>query len=771
MNKIGMVLSVIALVVDIAIAIYCMFAIAGAMDWSAIGFAIGALYATMMAVYAIVLFAIGLIPKVGWLIALVISLSDALTAWIFGKGWSQMLMEFIIDLVTDFNTRTEADIKMEGSTTIIDDKDGNGVDVGDRIEFKSYVLTRINRTSDGYWGDVLDSYIHPGNSISIPANTNTVTGTYSESTAVRNDPNRRYQETDYEVGAWFEPGIPMINFPMTLTFNTDMRTYYEECFWAVVWWCDRKETTCTTASDPSTLYFDVMPGSIDAFAKWRGITSNDYDGDSINNTDEEKTDIWKWDTDGDGLGDAYEYEIGTMPWRYDSDRDGLDDKTEHLWGTDPTVKDTDGDGLSDYIEHNGWVVNFDYFGETFNWHINSNPLFNNTDGDAVVDYMEYKTLQNPMSKDTNGDGIEDETKDYYETFFFHQKNVAESFRPRAVAVDDKDNVYVAVKRSSSSPYEDCFVKYDDQGNMINHFYDLSGPNDLYRIEDMKVDRNGYLYIADLNRGVVRFDTSHKHDTSFAIPYGTFFQPTGLDVDNDGNVYITEQQTDKVWIVDNTGTVIDSWGGPSSTEDGKFLDPNSIAVHPDGYVYVCDETNRIQKLYPNGTHIATYTGTVFGTFNNIEDVDVDANGDVFVSDYNAHNIQKMNENGSWIRTLGSRGSANGKFINPYEMTVTEDNDIYIVDRGNYRIQKMWQQVEFIPASPPDTFIDTDGDSLNDVDEANEWTVTVINASGTISFNVSSSIMSPDTDNDGLNDLKEFQLKSDPTSPDTDGDGVP
>ncbi|MCK5251390.1 MAG: NHL repeat-containing protein, partial [Thermoplasmata archaeon] len=386
------------------------------------------------------------------------------------------------------------------------------------------------------------------------------------------------------------------------------------------------------------------------FAKWRGITSNDFDGDGIMNVDEEKTDEWKWDTDGDGLGDSYELEIGTMPWRYDSDRDGLDDKTEHLWGTDPMVRDSDGDGLNDYIEHNGWVVNFDYFNVTFNWHINSNPLFNNTDGDAVVDYMEYKTLQNPMSRDTNGDGIEDEIKDYFETYFFHDRNVAESYMPRAVAADDQGNVYVAVKKSlDSTPpntpslYEDCFVKYDEMGNMLDYYYQLNGP-DLYRIEDMKVDLNGYLYIADYERGVVRFNDKHVHDTSFAIPAGQILHPTGVDIDADGNVYISDEASHKIWIVDNTGTVVDSWGGYGNDVDGKFDRPQGVAVHPDGYVYVVDEDNDIEKLHLNGTHIATFSGTAFNSFNNIEDVDVDANGDVFVSDYNAHNIQKMNENG-------------------------------------------------------------------------------------------------------------------------------
>ncbi|MCK5252928.1 MAG: hypothetical protein KAQ96_08255, partial [Thermoplasmata archaeon] len=136
-NKIGKALKWIGLVVDIGIAIYCMFAIAESMGWSQTGIFIGVLYGVMMIAYAVIMIAIGFIPYVGWLISGLITLSDMIVGWIFGKGWTQMLMELIIDLVTDFNVLTEADIKINDSETIIDDIDDNGLDVGDHIEYKS----------------------------------------------------------------------------------------------------------------------------------------------------------------------------------------------------------------------------------------------------------------------------------------------------------------------------------------------------------------------------------------------------------------------------------------------------------------------------------------------------------------------------------------------------------------------------------------------------------------------------------------------------------
>ncbi|HMO50001.1 MAG TPA: outer membrane beta-barrel protein [Kiritimatiellia bacterium] len=57
------------------------------------------------------------------------------------------------------------------------------------------------------------------------------------------------------------------------------------------------------------------------------------------------------DSDGDGLTDAYEMQIGTNPFDPDTDKDGLSDGEEVLvYKTDPLNPDTDWDGLTDGAE-------------------------------------------------------------------------------------------------------------------------------------------------------------------------------------------------------------------------------------------------------------------------------------------------------------------------------------------------------------------------------------------------------------------------------------
>jgi len=53
------------------------------------------------------------------------------------------------------------------------------------------------------------------------------------------------------------------------------------------------------------------------------------------------------DTDGDGLTDAEEYQLGTDPGLVDTDGDGYSDLDEAKRGTDANVPDTDDDGIPD----------------------------------------------------------------------------------------------------------------------------------------------------------------------------------------------------------------------------------------------------------------------------------------------------------------------------------------------------------------------------------------------------------------------------------------
>lgn len=120
----------------------------------------------------------------------------------------------------------------------------------------------------------------------------------------------------------------------------------------------------------------------------------DTDADGLNDGDEVRvwrTDPLNPDTDGDGLRDGDEVQRRTDPLNPDTDRDGLRDGDEVTRRTDPLNPDTDGDGLNDGREIE----------------LGTDPLNPDSDNDRLRDGIETPPCPDPLNPDTDGDGLID----------------------------------------------------------------------------------------------------------------------------------------------------------------------------------------------------------------------------------------------------------------------------------------------------------------------------------------------------------------------------
>jgi hypothetical protein len=102
------------------------------------------------------------------------------------------------------------------------------------------------------------------------------------------------------------------------------------------------------------------------------------------------------DTDGDGLPDRYEIEMGFNPnspadAATDFDGDGLSNLQEYMLGTSPLHEDTDGDTINDGEEAG----------------LGTDPVNPDTDGDGLIDGEELLRGTSPLSSDTDNDGLSD----------------------------------------------------------------------------------------------------------------------------------------------------------------------------------------------------------------------------------------------------------------------------------------------------------------------------------------------------------------------------
>ncbi len=108
----------------------------------------------------------------------------------------------------------------------------------------------------------------------------------------------------------------------------------------------------------------------------------------------------------------------------------------------------------------------------------------------------------------------------------------------------------------------------------------------------------------------------------------------------------------------TGQPVDgylAWGSPG-TGDGQFSGVSSVAVGPNGDVYVADDnTARVQRFTRDGVFVSSFgsRGTGPGQFaTRACGLAVDGRGDVYVLDEGAHRVQKFTADGApvWARPV-------------------------------------------------------------------------------------------------------------------------
>ena len=129
-------------------------------------------------------------------------------------------------------------------------------------------------------------------------------------------------------------------------------------------------------------------------------------------------------------------------------------------------------------------------------------------------------------------------------------------------------------------------------------------------------------------------------------------------------------------------------GESGTNSGKFLHPQQLAIDSENNIFVTDRDNsRVQKFDDQGNYIISWKlpSPEPEEFGNPSGIAV-SDGYVFVADAKYDNVQKFDSNGNFVMEWGNFGSEAGEFRSPNGIKVSDDKFIYVVDTGNDRIQK-------------------------------------------------------------------------------------
>jgi len=247
-----------------------------------------------------------------------------------------------------------------------------------------------------------------------------------------------------------------------------------------------------------------------------------------------------------------------------------------------------------------------------------------------------------------------------------------------------------------------------------------GVGEFNKPRSVAVDHDDNLYVVDMTGRVQKFSPDGQFLLLWQMPQTTLGKPKGMGCDRDGNIIVIEPHYQRINIFSPQGKLLQQWG-EHGTNAGQLIMPRAVAINSRGNFIVPEYTvvDRVQEFTAGGgklIQVIGRTGIENGEFNRPEGISVDAADRIYVADSCNHRVQVFSPDGKWLRSYGKAGHGVGELSYPYDVRVDKAGRQYVCEFENSRIQIFdtnGQSVEIIgqPGASPGEFANPYGIALD------------------------------------------------------------
>jgi len=258
--------------------------------------------------------------------------------------------------------------------------------------------------------------------------------------------------------------------------------------------------------------------------------------------------------------------------------------------------------------------------------------------------------------------------------------------PYGLAVDSKDNLYVADQKVgaififNTETRDVELIKNKERAHFV-------------RIIGLAIDDDDRLFVSDPGlRHILVFNPAHKAED--VITEG-LVSPGLLALDRENRLlYVSDVEQDQVLVYDADTLKLKRRIGTSGhnhelTTPGDFAKPSGVAVDQEGNLYVADTlNNRIEIFDADGRFISTFgkAGDGPGYFSRPKGVAIDSDGHIWVADGMQDRVQVFNKEARLLISFGGHGLLPGQFQGLVGIAIDKMNRVFTSEIYPGRVQQ-------------------------------------------------------------------------------------